>query len=628
MSKIVKLSDRTHVLKRPARYVGSIVPVEQERPYLENDKIKFGIIKYTPAFIKIVREIIDNSVDAIIKSGVGNTVKVSIDDKKVIVEDNSTGIPVKKIHDEHGNEIDKLAPEAVWTELKTGSNFDDNENDTQIGQNGEGSTLTNIFSKKFIGETDDGVQYFKLECKDNMDPNKTKTFIDKSKGKTGTKVTFWPDLEKLHMGEKIEDYYKNLIKFELLYLAITYPEIDFKFNGKSIKIKSARQLYNQYFEDTIIIEETDDVIIGISPSEDGYRFIHFINGINVFNGGKVLEYAEDKILGALTEKIKKKIKDIKKSDIKNKITFHCIIKNLPLPRFADQIKSESVNLPSQYPDQAQQIIEISKSKFIDRVYKTKEITAPIIDLFKAKQMLKDKKELKKIVKKINKPAKYWEAKNKKYFVISEGDSAITSIINGVGRIDHGFYPIKGKIVNVFKQPKKLKTNTELMEIASILGIDFDGSSELTYENIVIATDADVDGNAIAALFLAYFYTVAPKYLKQGKIYRFLTPIMIIYKNDKIYKFIFDFDELKEFEEKLQKNPVKGLTYDYKKGLGSLSEEEWEELFKKYSFEDLLLQLKLKDDQDIDALIKWLNEDSEFRKKMIMENLSVFDINQI
>ena len=77
----------------------------------------------------------------------------------------SANAAVIKVKDEHGNEIDKLAPEAVWTELKTGSNFDDHNDATQIGQNGEGSTLTNIFSKKFIGETDDGKYYFKLICK-------------------------------------------------------------------------------------------------------------------------------------------------------------------------------------------------------------------------------------------------------------------------------------------------------------------------------------------------------------------------------------------------------------------------------------------------------------------------------
>ncbi len=127
--------------------------------------------------------------------------------------------------------------------------------------------------------------------------------------------------------------------------------------------------------------------------------------------------------------------------------------------------------------------------------------------------------------------------------------------------------------------------------------------------------------------MAYFYIVAPQYLKDGKIFRFLTPIVVVYKNDKIFKFIFDFDELKEFEKEVEKKKTRGLTYDYKKGLGSLSEEEWEELFRQYSFDDLLLQLKF-NDKDETTLFNWLNEDTEYRKHKIMENLSSFDINQI
>jgi len=84
MSRIIKLSDRSHVLKRPARYIGSIVPVEQKRPYLKDGKIVFGNITYVPAFIKIVREIIDNSVDAIIKTKVGKTVKINISEDKIL----------------------------------------------------------------------------------------------------------------------------------------------------------------------------------------------------------------------------------------------------------------------------------------------------------------------------------------------------------------------------------------------------------------------------------------------------------------------------------------------------------------------------------------------------------------
>ena len=624
MSNIVKLDDRTHVLKRPARYIGSVVPIEQERPILKNNQITFDTIEYVPAFIKIVREIIDNSVDAIIKYKIGNTLKVICDTKKVIVEDNGCGIPVKKIKDQDGNELDILAPMAVWTQLKTGSNFDDDADDIQIGQNGEGSTLTNIFSTKFIGITDDGNQKYTLTCKNNMDMIDGK--VSKSSGITGTTVTFYPDFEKLNMGNQIDEIYQDLIKFELIYLAATYPQIDFYFNKRKIKIKSFRQLYNEYFPNDVIMTETDHLMVGFSHSEDGWKFIHFINGINVFNGGKVLDYADSQIIGALTDKLQKRYPNIKRNDVKNKVIFHYVVKELPLPRFADQIKSESVNLPSQYPEIAEEVREIASSRFIDKVYKDKSITGPIIDLFKAKEAIKDKKDLEKSVKKIKRPLKYWAAQgDKKYLVISEGDSAIGSIINGVGRKGYGFYPIKGKTSNVLKDPKKLKSDKELLEISNILGIDFSNNQNtLNYENIVIASDADFDGSHISALLLSFFYLTSIDYLKEGRIYRFLTPIAITYKNNKIDKMFFDMDELKKYEE----SKPRGVIYDYKKGLGSLEEEEWEELFKRYTFDDLLLQIKIETPKDEETLIAWMNEEKDFRKKIIKDNINKFDINML
>ena len=210
-----------------------------------------------------------------------------------------------------------------------------------------------------------------------------------------------------------------------------------------------------------------------------------INGLKVFNGGKVLDFIDAKVIGALTEKFQKRYPNIKRIDVKNKITLHAVIKNLPLPRFADQIKSECVNILSTKDDIGSQINETSKSKFIDKVYKTKEIIGPIVDLFKAKEMIKDKKDLVKAIKKVKKPTKYWAAsKEKKYLVISEGDSAISSIINGVGRDFCGFYPIKGKTSNVIKDPRKIKSDKELLDLANILVINFDpNQKELNYHSL-------------------------------------------------------------------------------------------------------------------------------------------------
>lgn len=229
-NKIVQLSDVEHVLKRSARYLGSTVQTKVSRFYIENEKIIFGEIEYVPALLKLIREIIDNSIDEGLRTQFkfANTIKITISKDTVIVEDNGRGIPVVFGHDSAGNEIQKYMPDLAWTSLRSGSNFSDTEEDDTIGQNGEGSSLCNIWSKEFIGETADGKKYFKVHCKQNL--SSSDIHIEDSK-KQFTKVTFKPDLERMQL-ESISDIYMDLLEFDLLFLKETYKEIKFEFKRK------------------------------------------------------------------------------------------------------------------------------------------------------------------------------------------------------------------------------------------------------------------------------------------------------------------------------------------------------------------------------------------------------------
>ena len=124
--------------------------------------------------------------------------------------------------------------------------------------------------------------------------------------------------------------------------------------------------------------------------------------------------------------------------------------------------------------------------------------------------------------------------------------------------------------------------------------------------------------------MAFIYKVAPDLLEQGKVFRFLTPVIVAYKNDKIEKFFFNFEEYKEFAGQ----KPKGIVYDYKKGLGSLEESEWEYLFKNYKFEELLVPLGIQDDLDIETLDAWMNEDREYRKQAIKNGLPDFSLDVV
>lgn len=619
-NKIVKLSERTHVLKRSARYLGSIVPQTVHRPIIENNKIVFRDIQYVFAFLKIIREFLDNSIDEYVRTSgkFANEIKINIDDKKVIIQDNGRGIPVKSAYDEQGNELPETMPELAWANLRAGSNFEDNEDDTQIGQNGEGASLGVIFAKKFIGETDDGEKYFKIIAKNNLEEKDIE--IIESKGIQGTKITYYPDLEKLNLGDSIDPIYIDLLKFELLYLAITYPQINFKLNNRLIKTRTFAQLNKEYFDNKIVFAQEDNIIIGISPSEEGYKFIQFVNGINTFNGGKTLEYVEKRVFEPLVARFQKRYKKIKQSDIMNKVCLHVVFSGMPKPRFGDQIKSSCINTASQFPEISKQVLEITKGRFIEKIYKTKEITEPIIDLFKAQQLIEEQKIAKKNTKKKRELPKYWKpSKDYNYLFLSEGDSAIGSIISGVGRGDKGYFPLKGKIINAIKKPLSvISKNDEIQNIADIVGMDFDpNQKDFKYSNVVLATDADLDGIHISALLLSFFYKYAPELLKQGRIFRFITPIVILYKGEDIYKFLFTLDELQDFESK---NKNKSIKYKYTKGLGSLSEIEWEILFERYKFEDLLERIVISSEEDFKKLLLWMDEDRDYRKTVIKENI--------
>ena len=189
--KIVKLSEREHILRRPSMYVGSIKKEEsQEYIYTDGKFTKQSVLR-TPGLLKIINEIIDNSVDEFIKTEGKFSTKIDVILEKEFfsVKDNGRGIPVESTILPDGSEI--LTPELCWTHARAGSNF--NDNSSSIGTNGVGSALTSIFSKSFTGETKDGKSRCILKTKNNNDSIVCE--IVSSTKDRGTSVTSYPDFE-------------------------------------------------------------------------------------------------------------------------------------------------------------------------------------------------------------------------------------------------------------------------------------------------------------------------------------------------------------------------------------------------------------------------------------------------
>lgn len=485
---IKKLTDREHILKRPSMYIGAIDSTNTDDFIIESDKIKYTTLNYVPGLIKIINEIIDNSVDAAIRSKFksGLNINVKIANNIVSVEDDGTGIPVIKSGDHY-------MPELAWNHTKAGSNFDD-ANRVTIGTNGVGSYCTNVWSTSFKGITDDGKKRYIFKSENNAESYTEKT--EKSK-KSGTLVEFKPDLERFNLKE-IDETHKNIIYQRLLNLAICYPEINFKFNSKTIDFKSFKNYLNMFNSDYELYEN-ENIKIGIIPNElDDFKQFSFVNGLKIPDGGVHIDAIMNNVVQGIRDKLVKKYKSIKPGDIKNKLMIVCFINGMPNLKFNSQSKEKITNSVKEFNDFAN--IDYS---FINKILKNKSIIDPIIDIYKAKEALNADKALKSVEKsKKLKSEKYFRAtKSQKYLCICEGFSAYGGISQVLGNEHTSFYVLKGKPLNSWDvSNQKFAANRELSELYQILSenaefedlkdgkfyeVQIDGKSYIMNENDTI-----------------------------------------------------------------------------------------------------------------------------------------------
>ena len=587
---ITKLSEREHIIKRPAMYIGSVDLTKTNEYIQEDGKVQYKEVEYVPGLIKIINEIIDNSVDVAIKSNFkhSNIIQVQIDDKKITVQDNGTGIPIQKSPD------GRYLPEICWNSSRTGSNFDNDDEHTQIGLNGVGSFATNCFSKKFIGETDDGKKSYKITFKNGAESFTEEINTTKLQG---TKVTFYPDLEMFNLTE-IDEVHQLLIKQRLLNLSMSFPEITFKFNKRKISSTNFRS-YLKMFNPVYEMYETENMKFAILPNEsDDFRQFSYVNGLKIPDGGTHIDVITNNIVNGLRDKLIRKYKTIKPGDIRNKLQVIVFIKNLPNPKFNSQAKEKITNSVKEINTF---LGTIDYQKMINKILKTPEIIDNITELYRAKEEIARRKELKGLnnTKKI-KSEKYLPSIGiKKYLFITEGASATGGLIGPVGRKTAGFYELKGKPLNAYSSSTaKFTSNKELSELYSI--IQNEG-----YSNIVIATDADLDGMHIRGLLIGFFH----RYLPNISVGILNTPVIGIKKNNKLIKWTYDLRETIE--------PKKGETSKFYKGLGSWKEKD---LLHIIETEGLSKMIDMLEFDDLSKIEDWLGDKTaDTRKEYIQQN---------
>lgn len=608
-NKFRKLDDIEHVLKRPGMYVGSIKPHTANKYLLDEEgKMELVTVTYNPGFLKIFDEIITNSVDEHKREGSTlNTIKVTINENTISIWDNG-GIPVVK-HKEHKEWI----PEMVFSNLKAGTNFNDDESRTGAGTNGVGSTLTNIYSKEFTITTCDGTQLYTQTFSNNMRV-RTEPKVKKAT-KNHTEITYTPDYEKFGM-DGIDESHLKMIHKRVLDIAGCNPTIKVYFNDKLIQIKTFED-YIKYYTPKYFYETNKNKSwsIGIAPSEEGFQQISFANSTDTYDGGTHVDYVLNQILSKLREFFQKKHKvDVKPSELKNHI-FLFLNATVVNSGFSSQTKEKLITEVKDFGYQ----FEVS-DKLIKEILKS-EIVDSILDWIQQKKAADENKlarELNKNLAKI-KVDKLIDAKAKERWKCSlalfEGDSASSAFRKYRDPQTQGAFSLRGKFVNATEMTnQKLVLNNEVVNLMGALGLKLGQDvvpGTLRYGKVLFYCDQDYDGYSIVALLVNFLYKYWPELFEHNMVYKAETPIVVAQHLKSKKKTAFYTQQ--EYNEWLNNANTKEWEIKYKKGLAALVDDEYREIIN-----NPRLTLLTKDELSKDSLNIWFGKDSDLRKNELLK----------
>ena len=604
--KYQKLTDTEHVLLRPGMYIGSVKPHTEEVYLLDRRSWKLTPkeITYNPGFLKLFDEIVSNSVDEHKRNPKLNQVKVNIniDTNKISIWDNG-GIPVE-IHKEYNEWV----PEMIFSNLKTGSNFDDTEERTVVGTNGVGSTLTNIFSTEFTIDTCDGKKRFTQTFSNNM-AKKTKPAIKPQK-KGFTEISYIADFKRFGM-KRIDKPSIQMIEKRLYDIAACNPKLKIWLNGDPITFKSFKE-YSELYTTPVFYEQSENWQIGIGHSTSGFKAISFVNSVETKDGGKHVDNITWQITQFLRDKIKRKHRvDVKPSELKNHLYLfiNCTIIN---PAFSSQTKEKLITEPKDFGS-----IHVLSEKTLRKVLNS-EIIQSVLDWIKQKKAAEERSKLRRLNKGLDKKkvVKLIDAKKRGdrsncTLAIFEGDSASSAFRQYRNPNMQGAFPLRGKFVNVRESvPSKVVQNKEVQSLMAALGLKIGHEpKDLRYGKILLYTDADVDGNSISALLINFLGKYWPELFEEGRVLKVETPLMVAKKGKQTLSFYSD-EEYKEWESK--QRSLNSWNIEYKKGLAALENEEYQEIISNPK------TFTLTKDKDFEnTLDTWFSKDSEPRKKKIL-----------
>lgn len=581
------LTPREHVRERIGMYMGSAAKEEIDRFVLG----KWKTVSYVPALLKMIDEIIDNSIDEAIRTNFeySNKIDVSIEDETVMVHDNGRGIPQEEVLDSASGER-ILRPVAAWTRVNAGTSFDNTR--VTIGTNGVGSSATNFLSKNFMGRTWRDGSMIEVHCSEgglNIDVKHKKA----NPGASGTYVSFTPDFSLFEVKSLEELDTLDIVQDRLTSLQMAFPEIAFSFNKKRIQINDMKRYAAMFVEDgaSVVIEKTETLSFFIAASNDGFRTNSYINGVNTRQGGVYVEHVINNIVDEVLVLVKKKHKiEVAKSTIKNGLTFIMFARNFVNPKFDSQTKERLTNGLSEVRDHFEKCGCHDFKSIAKRVFAATDIIEPIIAAQLAKKMADERRDAivaQKKLKKVKVAKHVAASSDQATLALVEGDSAMGFLIKVRDAKKIGAYPLRGVIMNTWDmKPAEILKNKELSELVAILGLDINDPNSvdnMTYRNVATLTDSDHDGSGhISPLIVAFFYKFWPRLLSEKRVKITRSPIMIS-TNGKDTKWFYTYEDANEF-----KQTCKGYTHRYIKGLGSLTETEYSSIINEPVFDTVTI----------------------------------------
>lgn len=601
--KYKKLSDIDHCLLRPGMWIGNVSQQNIDVPCLVDGVFSIRSTTFSPAFIKLFDEIISNSMDEHRRNPKLNKIEVIVDRSGWISVYDNGGIPVVQ-HKEHKEWI----PQMIFSNLRAGSNFNDDEQRSGAGLHGVGATLTNIFSTKFIIETCDGKNSYHQEFRNNMKVV-GKPIIHKS-SRPFTKITYYPELSRFGgMTEISEDTIFSLKK-RALDIAATNSKLTVVFNGEVFRFKSFEDYVRLYTPD-FIYEESKDWRVAFGKSDGGFSNVSFVNSVHTRDGGTHVEYVVNQLVSEIRELIRKKHKvEVKPAEIRNHMSvfIDCTVVN---PAFSSQTKEKLITEAKDFGTKH----EVAE-KTIKAVFKS-EIIQSVLDWVEKKAEAQERAELRKLNSSLSgvRVPKLIDAQKKGdrsscVLGIYEGLSALSAVRKIRDSQTQGAFPLKGKFLNVSEMKStEIIKNDEAVQLMAALGLKLgEDPVGLRYGRIYIYTDADPDGNSIAGLLINFFNRFWPQLFEKGRVFKVMTPLVVAKRG----KESINFYTSEEFDSWSKKTNIKSWEIEYKKGLGALEDAEYEDIIHRPKL------VQIKNDKDYkDSLEAWFGPDSTPRKERIL-----------